>query len=108
MSEEMKRKMAAYAKQKEGARRREESEIEAIRWHFTQAILEHYPLAEFCWTALDGDVMLEVKVRLGDYAWSYNFGRKIFDAPGLEMSKGISCILAHMELDPIREMFKEK
>lgn len=108
MSEEVRQKMAAYAKQKEGSRRRDESEIEAIRWHFTQAILEHHPSAEFQWFAADGVEPLQVQVRLGNYGWAYNFGRNVFDAPGHEMSRGISCLLEHMELDPIREMFEAK
>lgn len=98
--------MEAYRKQKEGKLRRDENMIEGIRWNLTKTIVEHYPSADFQWIAMEGPVFLEVRVRLGDYGWSYKFDQiKTFDAPGFAMSLALTYLLEHMELDPIRQMF---
>lgn len=106
MTAEIKAKMEAYRKRKEGQRRRDENTIEGIRWHLTKTIVEKHPSAEIQWLTFDGPIFLEVRVRLGDYAWSYKFDQnKTFDAPGFHMSLAINYLLEHMEFDPLRQMF---
>lgn len=107
MSEEMRQKMAAYRERKEDAARRDEDALESIRWEFTCRILEDYPAAEFRWIAPNGPPSLEVQVRLGDYGWSYRFGKHLFDAPGHELNMAISEMLRRMSIDPLRHMFAD-
>lgn len=106
MTAEIKAKMEAYRKRKEANLRRDENMIEGIRWNLTKTIVEIHPSAEFQWMTLEGPVFLEVRVKLGDYVWSYKFDRiKTLDAPGFIMSLAITDLLTHMEFDPLRQMF---
>lgn len=97
---------AAYRKAKEELSRRQENALEVIRWQMTMRVIEEFPRAEFQWlTPPDTDMLLEMRIRLDDFAYMAKFGPKHLEMPGIAVAFLLNDVLHKMRCKPLEALF---
>lgn len=108
MSEEVRKRMEAYRKRKAQFARESDNALEAIRWRVTKKLLNEYPELEPEWLGIEDDphVLLELRLRVGDYGYVKVFTRKEIENPQLAIDYTVAEISVRLSKDPIRHLLE--